>query len=307
MLLVVIAALGVFGDRQGVVRSIDDESFAIMVVHDGEIGRYPSLASLRKYARDRSYTWIERTLRPCGTSRNLFFRKQCMVRETLTTRPPGTWIFVCDADVAVANPNVKLESFVYPSSVVMYERFHNNEIVAGAYMIRNDAVGLAFLDRWIAMEKHGKANADNGALMALLGGPQCFEAWPRNVADGIKEYFSFVSTCKREMGLLDCSPFGPPRTVGDVTVLRRGHGMALDYFIMGPGSGKHEDWGGVNWPWSFLLHGTKKGVRMLGTITASRIELPTTLDHDHAVLLMHKRDQERRLVNPSAFTHCEDH
>ena len=301
IVLKVAAILAQFGARQGVVRRLNDDH-TIMVVHDGDVAKYPGLESLRAYAQD--YTWVEQVLRPCGSSRNLFFRKQCMVLKVLQTLPLGSWLFVSDADVAVVHSR-PLSSFTrgITTDVILYERFHNNEICAGLYFVRHTVAGVAFMKKWISMERFGGANADNGALIAMLANnAECHDEW---LNTGRQGYFHFVSTCKRAMGLLDCSPFGTPRVVGGATVLRRGHGMALDFFIMGEGHGPLEDQGGVAWPWAFLIHGVKRGGhRLRGQITAAGIKMPIVLQHDDAVALMRRRDRERRQVHTACFVHC---
>ena len=223
-----------------------------------------------------------------------------------------------DADVAVMNPDRKLEDFIdYKHDMVVYERFHSNEIVSGVYLVRHTPWCVRFLEQWLELQHARLPNADNGALIALLGNSaactKAAEGLPVSLSGAsnavFNAYWKFVSVCKQAMGIVDCSPWGEAHTCrdGHVKVLRRGHGPALDFFIMGPGSGAHEDEGGVSWPWGFLVHGVKpRGHRLLGVIEDCRMRMPTALSFADAVGMMQRRYLERRAIpfHKRSFEHC---
>ena len=305
MLLVAVACVGIFGDRQGYHRSLKPH---IITSHDLE---YPGMKTLRCYAKRHGYPLRENVGRSsCMVVHNFYFKRVCNVLHYLKSTPSDTWVMFTDADVAVMNPDRRLEDFIdHEHDMVVYERFHNNEIMAGVYLVRHTPWCVRFLEQWLELRHAGLPNADNGALIALLGNSAaCTEAGKR--ADGsLESYWKFVSICKQAMGIVDCSPWGEAHTCrdGHVKVLRRGHGPALDFFIMGPGAGSYEDQGGVYWPWGFLVHGIKpRGHQLLGVIEECRMRMPIALNFADAVAMMQRRDLERRAISlhKRSFEHC---
>ncbi|CAJ1450405.1 unnamed protein product [Effrenium voratum] len=127
---------------------------------------------------------------------------------------------------------------VSATDVVLYERWMNNEIMAGNYAVRNSAFGLEFLDGWAAFEEElprgGYHSSDNGAIhlhllraLGLKNEKPCKEHWSglgsdRNTMD---EYFAYVACTRLVMG-------APRRwkVAGEhrVTILPRGHAWAID-------------------------------------------------------------------------------
>ena len=304
---VVWLAVGIFGDRQGVPKALVPH---IITSYTSE---YPGLATLRCYASRHGYPLLEETDAPCGGATNVYFRKVCLVRNYLRSTPPGTWVLFTDADVAVLNPHKRLEDFIDDHfDMIVYERFHNNEIMSGVYLVRHTQWALRLMQQWLDLRHRNIANWDNGAFNALLANdPKCTEAGVQAQGQSQDHYWKFVSICKQAMGMLDCSPWGKPRTCrdGHVKVLRRGHGPALDFFVMGPGHGTFEDQGGVSWPWGLFIHGVKPhGHRLLGVITGCSIHMPTKLNFADALTMMNRRDIERRSISfhRASFLHCSD-
>lgn len=98
---------------------------------------------------------------------HFFIKKHCTVRKILDMYT-FEWALVLDGDVAVVNYQRKLDEFVHNNASVIHGiRFHNNEICACTYFIRNDEYGKKYLDDWVYSGYTG-FNYDNGALHYIL-------------------------------------------------------------------------------------------------------------------------------------------
>ena len=137
----------------------------------------------------------------CKKIRNLFFRKHCIALNLMSDLMPDRWLAVHDGDVAVVNPAHSMSEFKSPGvDVVHCERFHNGEIAAGSYLIKNSADGRRYLTSWISLYRHlprGFHNHDNGALHVHLSDRRCFRNWFG--LRGIPSYDRFVHLCKRHI------------------------------------------------------------------------------------------------------------
>jgi len=106
----------------------------------------------------------------CG-SVNQMFKRHCVVASILE-RNKGLIDLALhvDSDIAVVNLKApsNFERFL-PSGrdLALHNRFHNNEVTASSYLVRNTDFSRKFLREWASMYKF-PANADNGALHALL-------------------------------------------------------------------------------------------------------------------------------------------
>jgi len=145
-----------------------------------------------------------------------FFQKHCQVAELMTEQAAadtfnktanGPWFLVLDADNAVVNFNHRIEDYGHPTKDVIHGlRFHNNEVMAGYYMVRNTAYGREYVRDWSLLgpkhkDIHGYSgmNEDNGALhwhlLHKLGNER-LNGWTecRNVGKAGRNYGQFV-TC----------------------------------------------------------------------------------------------------------------
>lgn len=126
------------------------------------------------YAHRHGYQFVH--LNPqqyytCSRMTNFFFKKHCAVMLYLIQNPHARWVVVLDGDTFVANATKSLKSFI-PNDpnihVVHYERFWNNEITAGNYIIRNHPWSLLYLNKWVEsfekMPNVSHHNNDNGIL-----------------------------------------------------------------------------------------------------------------------------------------------
>ncbi|CAK9040015.1 Pentatricopeptide repeat-containing protein [Durusdinium trenchii] len=149
--------------------------------------------------------------------------------------------FVFDGDNPVVWMERSLEHWlveVSATDVVLYERWMNNEIMAGNYAVRNSQFGIDFLDGWAAFEeelpKSGYHSSDNGAIhlhllraLGLRNEKPCTQHWSHLGSDKnfMDEYYAFVSCTRLVMGApRRWKIAGTPR----ITILPRGHAWAID-------------------------------------------------------------------------------
>lgn len=124
------------------------------------------------------------------------------------------------------------------TNVALYERWMNNELMAGNYAVRNTKAGIEFVDGWAGYDTvdqpKGYHSSDNGAIhihilrsLQIKGWKLCSYLWDRlksSVGD-LDPYYAFVA-CTR--GIM-----GPPRRWkldGKylLTIIPRGHAWAID-------------------------------------------------------------------------------
>ena len=127
---------------------------------------------------------------------------------------------VLDGDHAVINPIHRLEDFYsrgWNKDVVHGLRFHNNEIMAGYFFMRNTAWSRQYLREWMLLYPHGNhdfggANGDNGALHWLLlhrladssvsGWDECRKMGEDTTS---RKYKAFVACCHAVLAKTRCS------------------------------------------------------------------------------------------------------
>ncbi len=137
--------------------------FAIIIIADQNAQKKykGNIENVKCYADHYQYTFIVTDVDSCKG--HFFFKKHCTVRN-LMDKHDFKWALVLDGDVAVVNFKRQLTEFVSDDlSVVHGIRFHNNEIMAGIYFIRNDNYGKKYIQDWVNSGYKG-FNYDNGAL-----------------------------------------------------------------------------------------------------------------------------------------------
>ena len=147
--------------------------------YEANIESFACYAELHGYAM--SVVGISETCLEAAKALNaedgvFFFMRHCVVHEHMLAEPETGWFLMLDADNAVVNANHRLEDYIDTSKDVIHSlRAYSNEIVAGAYIVRNTAWGRAYLKAWSelipqrsATHGYGGMNADNGALHWLL-------------------------------------------------------------------------------------------------------------------------------------------
>jgi len=122
--------------------------------------------------------------------------------------------------------------------VLLYERWMNNELMAGNYVVRASAWGIKFCDGWAGYDTvdqpRGYHSSDNGAIhmhvlriLRISKHVHCAYWWERlsQGAAVLDEYFNFVSCTRLLMG-------APRRWKLEgkhrVTIIPRGHAWAID-------------------------------------------------------------------------------
>ncbi|CAE7224644.1 unnamed protein product [Symbiodinium sp. CCMP2592] len=203
-----------------------------------------SIASQRCYAKKHGYEYavIDPSEYPaCDKFRDFFFRKHCSVARFLETTVGDHILFVFDGDNPVVWLDRGLDHWlkeVAATDVVLYERWMNNEIMAGNYAVRNSDFGIRFLDDWASFEEElprsGYHSSDNGAIhlhllrvLGLKNEKPCKYQWDHlgSDRDHMDEYYGFVTCARLVMGApRRWKIAGTPR----VTILPRGHAWAID-------------------------------------------------------------------------------
>jgi len=207
-----------------------------------------SLASQRCYAERHGYEYhvINPRDHPSCTQRDFFFKKHCSVARFLERQREDYLLFVLDGD----NPAVVLDrnldtwlAEAQATDVVLYERWMNNEIMAGNYIVRSSPWGIAFCDGWASYDQidqpSGFHSSDNGAIhlhvlrsLRISHWGHCAHLWEEltsSVMD-LDPYYGFVA-CTRLL-------MGPPRrwkVEGEhrLTILPRGHAWSIDGVVVG--------------------------------------------------------------------------
>eukprot|EP00960_Hanusia_phi_P072129 767709-Hanusia_phi.AAC.1 len=136
-----------------------------------------NIESLSCYAKLNGFQFVlfhPDSFHQCKTALGFFFRKVCHVFYFLLDRPANHYVAVLDADTAVVNYDKKLGDWLVGNKDIwFYHRFHNNEIMAGNYIVKNTRWSRKFLQDWYLLHPGNKQefsgmNADNGALHWLL-------------------------------------------------------------------------------------------------------------------------------------------
>ena len=206
-------------------KPVRPKEFAIIIVadHNAQTKYKDNIENVKCYADHYHYSVIV-TDTDSTCKGHFFFKKHCTVRN-LMNKHDFKWALVLDGDVAVVNFKRQLTEFVSDDvSVVHGIRFHNNEICACVYFVRNDDYGKAYLDDWVNSGYKG-FNYDNGALHYILldklaSGVSGKEECKRNgqKSRDLNSYDQFVkcvhevlsrSTCERKVRIMENTEMNP--------------------------------------------------------------------------------------------------
>ena len=251
---------------------------AILIVGDANAARKYAQhwVSLRCYAHRWHYTVLVEAnekdkFAACRDMENFYFRKHCTVAHTIQAamHDYDFWLIV-DGDVFVVNADTSLSPWLPTDPrihVVMYERFHDGEIMAGTYLARSSNTTVAYLMQWANMhftlERDGQTNNDNGALhlhvINWLHGmttPHWTECRRRASNIGaMGQYDAYVGCTKCVMGR---RRVWPDR---GLQIMRRGHFVSRDFFVSSPGDGVPVvDNIGMVGPGDVMFHGWKEAI-----------------------------------------------
>ena len=183
----------------------------LLVINDKRhIKRYKENSlNLENYAKKNGYQFLEKSPESdsrCRDARSFFFRKHCVVYHHMVDNGISNdrWYFVLDGDNAVRNPNtnIRLEKFIKrDKDVIYYYRFHNNEIAAGNYAIKNTQWATKYLKGYYELHKtYFGFNFDNGALhFNLLPDKNACKQFYRNPMGSLPIYDKYVGCVHKHL------------------------------------------------------------------------------------------------------------
>lgn len=233
----------------------------------------PNLENLDCYARLQGYQIILADIHnDCRQkTQDIHFLRQCTVHHLMTTAnhqgsdTPAVkqdhWFLVLDGDIAVINPNHRIEEYIeasrngYEGDVIHGLRFHNNAVTACIYLVKNSQFGREYVRAWSdlypeqyhhPLEKsdiplhYGGANSDNGALYWHLlhrlttaevpGQQACLQAGHRaNKSETHATYIAFVTCFHRVVQQTHCTG----REWARIDILPRKRNIAVDGWPFG--------------------------------------------------------------------------
>lgn len=193
----------------------------------------------------------------CSQYGDFMFKRHCMVLEELVK---FDWVAAFDGDVGVVDSEKCLESLLTAGiDVVHEERFHNGEVQAGNYIVRNTEFGRQYLKAWMAYDKDLTTtfhNSDNGALHVHLlkylavnntgAVDKCYGMWKSSHnLDTYDQYVGCVMEFASDEERLRDGP-------GKIRLIRRGHGFVRDLWVTA---------GDTVSPVDFLVHAMKEHVK----------------------------------------------
>jgi len=255
----------------------------------------PAIRSLSCYAQKQNYTFItiDPQLFPNEYStaqdeckrfqRDLMFWRHCIVLQIL---PLFDWILAIDGDVGIFNANKCLEDLVSDNqNLIQEERFHNGEIQAGSYMIKNSVFGLEYLKKWIQyfdkMPNVGFSNSDNGALHIHLLHyytqdtaklDECLNLWHRS--NDLSQYDQYVGCCIKYISSSNNK---------NIRIIRRGHGFMRDLWVTNNAISLEVD---------FFLHAIKGHVMMFDSSQESNDRCGTS-EYEPIFLIKNETHNEK--------------
>jgi len=186
------------------------------------------IKSVKCYAERQQYDMyvIDTESKNCAHP-DFFFRKHCLVREFMESKPAGYQIVVLDGDVHVGVLERGLDKWLNDEmDVQLYMRDTMDEIMAGNYMVRNTPLGRKFLEHWSNYnykKPPGFASDDNGAIHPLVldlllqagslpeesvpEAKACIHKYHNNLTQMVEaalapdgDYWDFSKTCMRALG-----------------------------------------------------------------------------------------------------------
>ncbi|CAJ0581951.1 unnamed protein product, partial [Mesorhabditis spiculigera] len=164
--------------------SVNDKNSSIALVYivknrKNEADYRIAVNSARCYAEVHNYGFIyvdysaSKELQLLCPQNDFFFTRHCLMRDLMYNSDYEFYVFL-DADIGVINPRRRIEEFLPAKSsvnIVFYNRFYNDEIMAGSYILRKSKQAANFLQLWVEyMEKTNaipQGGTDNGAIQSV--------------------------------------------------------------------------------------------------------------------------------------------
>ncbi|CAJ0957484.1 unnamed protein product, partial [Mesorhabditis belari] len=228
-----------------------------------------ALSSWRCYLKSTNYTLVlvdvdndPRVTSKCSQYKEFMFLRHCALLQYMSE---ADWTIAMDADTGVINPEHCIEEYIDPRvPLIFHQRFHNYEIAADTFIVKNSTFARNFIKEWADWDfrrpKLQFDNRDNGALhiangkrtekaaskhgwMQLLetifnetapnAVEMCREIWVTHTID-IWSYFAMVQCAKMMMG---ANRFWP----GKLLIYPKGEGMTRDDWITNDHGTKFSD------------------------------------------------------------------
>ena len=172
----------------------------------------------------------------CNRYNRIMFKRHCIALQLIAQ---FDWIAGFDGDVGVVSSAKCLESLIKPGiDVVHEERFHNGEVQAGSYLIKNSDFGRQYLREWTEYEHalpSGFHNEDNGALhihlLKNIAGndtsivDKCYAMWTQSV--DLDSYDRYVGCCMQYISDARFHNKSPSK----IRIIRRGQGFMRDLWV----------------------------------------------------------------------------
>ena len=164
--------------------------------------------TLERYAKKNGYSLLNKSPEDeprCNHVKHFFFKKHCTVYYHIMDNgvTNDRWYFVLDGDNAVRNPNtnIRLETFIKnDKDLLYYYRFHNNEIAAGNYAIKNTKWAMDYLKGYYNLYNTYRGfNSDNGALHYYLLPTQYKDSCNNFLVQNLEIYFKFVGCVHKHL------------------------------------------------------------------------------------------------------------
>ncbi|PAV82693.1 hypothetical protein WR25_25674 isoform A [Diploscapter pachys] len=167
-----------------------------------------------------------------------YFRRHCHVANILVTGKYDYLLFI-DADIGVVNPNRRIEEFIDPKfDIEFYDRFVNQEIMMGSYIVKNSDWSINFLRNFanyqyrLPIGKGLQHGTDNGGIHAYIAEilyektrhielTNCKKIY--NQSRSWTDLFVFES-CIRDM-------MGVNTDFGHILIFKKGEGWARDNWL----------------------------------------------------------------------------
>ncbi|CAJ0939209.1 unnamed protein product, partial [Mesorhabditis belari] len=208
-----------------------------------------AINSARCYAEVHQYGFIyvdysaNKTLQELCPQSDFFFTRHCLMNEVLQTAPYEFFVFL-DADIGVINPRRRVQDFLPAESsvnVMFYNRFYNDEIMAGSYIVRKSKQAENFLQLWVDYYEKTKlfpfSGTDNGAIQSVVlefFAPElspyrevCEKTW--RTGRGFAELFRYEACAQYLISLIPKKEFAQRGFV----LYQKGEGWSRDGWVSG--------------------------------------------------------------------------
>ncbi|KAE9547756.1 hypothetical protein FO519_009032 [Halicephalobus sp. NKZ332] len=247
-------------------KGVDNSRIAIIiaVLKGSDYQDYdPAVKSVECYANHYGYhvelinmTADPKILENCPHE-DVFFKRHCAtvfwMKENVNN---FDYILFIDADIGVINPCHHIQEYIDDDpkvEIIFYDRYYNDEIMAGSYFARNSEYARDFLKFWanyyyrLPKSFHG---TDNGAIQQVFmelhfsdreSQMQCYDIW--NKSNGYDSLFTFEICTRHALG------DGSYYCDGRAKIIRKGTwGWSRDGWLTGTDFA----------PSDFMFHGWKK-------------------------------------------------